>query len=572
MSKIGGKLIMRIRTLFCLLIILGLLPLIGCNFGGKSVGTSINNSGNAYARAAKANVNFKIVLPKKQANLLFSLPSPRAEFNLMVLNYGNTTKPYEIFRKIGEIKTDGTSSVTFSSVPAGTAIGELTLVGANIDGQKSFRGCTDLKTGTNTVELAASGSKELNDVLVGAIYSLAADLVFYNKVAPNLSAQLASITSTLSSANASDSEQIVNAYKLYLQSLGVKQIAGGDVHSCAIRGDDTVLTWGDNFEGQLGDASVADRTKPSFLTEVYDVKSIFCGKEFTLALKEDGTVWGWGNNTDGPLGGLTDKNVKTPAMIPGLSNISAIYGGHYHSFAVDNTGQLWSWGKNDRGQLGHGARSDNPKVPEVVSGVNNVVSCAGGDNFSLILTSEGNIYGMGDNTYGQLGSTTTEFVAIPTQITAIGSVAEIAVGANHCLARTTDGKVWAWGYNYNGQVGITSSTLFLAQPAQISGLSNIVSISAGYAHSVAVSSDGKVWTWGSNSNKQLGDDTSGSRYMPIALSSISGAVKVTSGGTFNFVYLSNSQAKAFGQNEDGQLGNSSTTDSATPVDITLSWQ
>jgi alpha-tubulin suppressor-like RCC1 family protein len=562
---------MKIRTLLYLLI-LGLLPLVGCNFDGKTGGSSAINSGNAYSRAAKANVNFKIVLPKTQADLRLALPSPRAEFSLMVLNYGNTTKPYEIFRKIGEIKTDGTSTVTFSSVPAGTAIGELTLVGANIQGQKSFRGCTDLKTGTNTIELAASGSKELNDVLVASIYPLAADLVFYNKVAPNLSSQLSSVTSALSSTNASDSAQIVNAYKTYLQSLGARQVVGADAHSCAIRADDTVLTWGDNSEGQLGDAVVAERKKPSFLTEVYDVKSIFCGKEFTLALKKDGTIWGWGNNIDGPLGGLTERNVKTPAMIPNLSNVSDIYGGHYHSFAVDNSGKLWSWGKNDRGQLGHGAALAIPKAPEVVSGLTNVVSCAGGESFSLVLTSDGNIHGMGDNTYGQLGSTTTEFVAAPTQITGIGSVAEIAVGSNHCLARTTDGKVWAWGLNLNGQVGITSSTLFLAQPAQVAGLSNIVSISAGYAHSVAVSSDGKVWTWGSNSNKQLGDETSGSRYMPTALSSISGAIKVTSGGNFNFVILSNGQAKVFGQNEDGQLGNGTTTDSSTPVDLTFSWQ
>jgi len=133
---------------------------------------------------------------------------------------------------------------------------------------------------------------------------------------------------------------------------------------------------------------------------------------------------------------------------------------------------------------------------------------AAGQGHSLALGSDGNVYAWGDNTYGQLGTTTSSSMpALVNPPTGLKATA-IAAGQDHSLAIGPDGKVYAWGYNGNGELG-NGKTTTSSTPEAITLASGVTSraIAAGGHHSLAIGSDGKEYAWGDNEYGQLGNGT-----------------------------------------------------------------
>ena len=132
------------------------------------------------------------------------------------------------------------------------------------------------------------------------------------------------------------------------------------------------------------------------------VTRIAAGYSHSLYLKGDGSLWAVGWNQFGQLGDGTDNNTNRPEQIA-ASNIKAIAAGEYHSLFLKSDGSLWDMGGNSVGQLGNGAH--NPSgvyVPgQIVA--SNVTAIAGGGVHSLFLKSDGSLWSMGDDTYGELG-------------------------------------------------------------------------------------------------------------------------------------------------------------------------
>ncbi|HYA26590.1 MAG TPA: hypothetical protein VEE82_01195 [Thermodesulfovibrionales bacterium] len=98
----------------------------------------------------------------------------------------------------------------------------------------------------------------------------------------------------------------------------------------------------------------------------------------------------------------------------------------------------------------------------------------------------------------------------------------IGAGKYHSVALKSDGTVWTWGDNYYGQLGDGSSDLSSGAPVQVSGLAKITAITAGDFHTLALKSDGTVWTWGSNGNGQLGDGTTADSATPVQVIGLTG--------------------------------------------------
>lgn len=147
---------------------------------------------------------------------------------------------------------------------------------------------------------------------------------------------------------------------------GITAIAVSDNNSMALKNDGTVVTWGWNLYGQLGDNTIANRSTPvqvhgpnnsGLLT---DVMAVGMAWHFTIALKADGTVWAWGRNQYGQLGDGSNTQSNTPVQVHGFNNvgfltgITAIATGYYHALAMKNDGTLWAWGNNNFGELGNG--------------------------------------------------------------------------------------------------------------------------------------------------------------------------------------------------------------------------
>lgn len=214
----------------------------------------------------------------------------------------------------------------------------------------------------------------------------------------------------------------------------VTALAGGGVHSLALRDNGTVVAWGG---GSFGETTV-----PANLTNVLAIAANYGD---SLALKRDGTVVGWGS--------------QAGAVPAGVTNVTAIVAGYDHELALRSDGTVVSW--------------DGTNLPP--PGLSNVVAIAAGNGHSLALKADGTVVAWGNNAAGQAG--------VPA---GISNAVAVAAGDAHSLVLLSDGTLRAWGNNADGQTNI---------PA---GLSNVVAIAAGSAHNVALTAAGKVWAWGRN--------------------------------------------------------------------------
>jgi alpha-tubulin suppressor-like RCC1 family protein len=284
---------------------------------------------------------------------------------------------------------------------------------------------------------------------------------------------------------------------------GVVAVAAGGYHSLALRSDGSVVAWGSDSNGQLGDGAVlADRSAPvavSGLGAGSGVIAVSAGFYHSLALRSDGSVVAWGSDSDGQLGdnaGLADQ--PAPVTVSGLgpgSGTTGISAGGYHSLAVRSNGHVLAWGSDSDGQLGDGGANSDAPTPVTVSGLgagSGVASVIGGGYHSLALRSDGSVLAWGFDGSGQLGDGGADAdQPAPVAVSGLGAgsgVISLAGGVEQSLALRSDGSVVAWGWDGFGQLGDGGANTNRAVPTPVSGLgfgSGTVAIAAGFYHSLA---------------------------------------------------------------------------------------
>jgi alpha-tubulin suppressor-like RCC1 family protein len=234
-----------------------------------------------------------------------------------------------------------------------------------------------------------------------------------------------------------------------------------------------------------------------------------------------------------------------------------------------------SWGANQYGQLGNGTLFDYT-LYGAVSGLTNVTQVAAGWEHALALTSDGTVWAWGANTYGQLGngSATGNNAAtpVPEQVPGLTGVTQIAAGEAFSLALTSDGSVWAWGSNDQGQLGDNTTTNSDA-PVPVAGLTGVTQIAAGSTFGLALRSDGTVWAWGLNGQGELGNGTTTSSSVPVQVTGLSRVTQIAAGGGFamaartqGFV-TSLTSVWTWGDNLEGQLGDGTEVSRSTPEQV-----
>src|ERR687890_1290947 len=275
------------------------------------------------------------------------------------------------------------------------------------------------------------------------------------------------------------------------ESAANQEVATSSSSSSSMGGLETLTTvaaWGDNFFGQLGNGaplpSPADSRSPMPLEvsnlDGAELKAIAGGANHSLALKNDGTVLAWGLNQDGELGDGTNTDSSTPVEVRDpndpsgyLSGVKALTAGSSHSLALKDDGTIWAWGNNESGQLGGGANANSTQPVKVanLSGVE-AISGGGAPSYSLALKDDGTVWAWGDNRAsqetkigGQLGDDEITSGNTPLQVSDLpGGIEAIAAGGAHGLALKDDGTVWAWGMNQDGQLGNGTYTLGTSTP------------------------------------------------------------------------------------------------------------
>jgi YD repeat-containing protein len=176
----------------------------------------------------------------------------------------------------------------------------------------------------------------------------------------------------------------------------------------------------------------------------------------------------------------------------------------------------------------------------------------------------------GDGSCGELGNGATTGSAQWTGVSGLGgNVAQVSAGSCHGLAVKSDGTVWAWGGNFAGALGNgTTGTTPQATPIQVTGLTGVTQVAAGYLHSLALRSDGTVWAWGSDDFGEIGNGTIGhNQTTPVQVVGLTNVVKIAAGGYFSLALRSDGTVWAWGENNTGQLGDGSTINSPVPVQV-----
>ena len=296
-----------------------------------------------------------------------------------------------------------------------------------------------------------------------------------------------------------------------------------------------------------------------------------------------------------------DGSAPLPAPTPpspGNTVATAIATGSTYSCALLADKTVSCWGFNTNGQL----RNDTPSTPQRVTGLSQVTAIAAsativfespsagfeGAQHTCALLANETVWCWGDNSWHQLGPN-----APPSQVcdlnpcsrnpvdVGLSHVVTIATGGAHSCASLTDGTVWCWGANDRGQLG-NGTFSFSSPPVKVNKLKNVTAIAAGGAHSCALLADETVWCWGANSTGQLGLDATsdGCRFLgdivpcsvnPVPVRSISNVAAIAAGKDYTCARLTDGTVQCWGANSWGQLGRDTSlgsTSASHPAPVT----
>jgi alpha-tubulin suppressor-like RCC1 family protein len=365
-------------------------------------------------------------------------------------------------------------------------------------------------------------------------------------------------------------------------------ISAGSVQTAALDINNNLYLWGRNDVGQLGDGTTVNKSSPVLLSLISSINysswtAISAGASHTAGVTTDGSLWSWGGNSSGQVGYITAATSYTvPKKIQSgnIVNQSSVWsktaagggGGNFaDAFGIRNDGTLWGWGSANGGQLGDNTTVNKSSPIQIGTSLWSQIGT--GISFTAAVDSTGALYAWGfNNIYGSLGnsSLSTNFSS-PVKIGA-SSWAVIGVGYNHTLAVDITGRLFTWGSNTNGQIGDGSGiTAHKSSPVQIaSGTSwstNLAAVAGGNSHSAAIDSTGGLWTWGQNVSGGLGNGTTVTTSTPGKIGS-SSWVRVSAGN--NVCHAIDINGRLFGwgnSTASGMLGDGTTVGKSSPVQV-----
>lgn len=285
-----------------------------------------------------------------------------------------------------------------------------------------------------------------------------------------------------------------------------------------------VLAWGNgaNYQLGMGSADLVEGPKRVGWLHGIAVRKLGASKFHTVALGEAWEVytWGWGRGgrLGHPDGSLATKEGAQiyPRKVQGLSGkvIVDVAAAKHHTLAVTDVGEVYSWGSNRDGKLGYSSK-DTQVVPKKVMSLKGVhvgkVSAA--NRHSVAIADHGLVYTWGANTYGQLGYGTSDSASNPTPIVVESirkkSICGISASKHHTLVVTTDGEVYSWGHKcvnprplhfhrYRASHYTASGEeMHFHRGYEEVNLPFIEKVAAGVVHSSCITKGGRVLVWNS---------------------------------------------------------------------------
>ncbi|KAL9113930.1 MAG: hypothetical protein Q9227_002064 [Pyrenula ochraceoflavens] len=345
----------------------------------------------------------------------------------------------------------------------------------------------------------------------------------------------------------------------HLNTIGVTQLAVGGMHCAALTHDNKIYTWGVNDDGALGrdtkwdrseankdadiDSDVDDDVNPQeafpapIPSEAFPIGTTFvgiaAGDSTTFVLTDEGLVYGWGTFRNNEGVWAFDAHTKIafqPVPIPTLKNITRLVCGDNHVLALDNKGAVFAWGSGQQNQLGRRIveRFRYNALEPREFGLPKIKTIGSGAYHSFAVAQDNKVFSWGLNNYGETGvedqtrlqieRNSDPTICTPQLVKSLRGkeITCITGGAHHSIAVTRDGQCLVWGRVDGYQMGIKLDSLpedlvikderkkprVLVRPTP--NLDNITWAAAGSEHCIAITTEGKAFSWGFNASCQTG--------------------------------------------------------------------
>ena len=281
------------------------------------------------------------------------------------------------------------------------------------------------------------------------------------------------------------------------------------------------------------------------------------------------TLWAWGYGNSGRLGTGNTTNTSSPVTtIAGGTTWNKISTGCTHSLSIKTDGTLWVWGFNTPGQLGTGNTTAYSSPVTTAGGGTNWCSLGKGGYTSSAIKTDGTLWLWGKNDCGQIGNNSITNYSSPVTTAGGGTNwCTVATGGYaHTLAIKTDGTLWTWGRNDWGQLATNNTTCYSSPVTTAGGGTTWCAVSNSSCSSASIKSDGTLWAWGSNSYGNLGTGDTTNRSSPVTTAG-GGTTwcQVSSGIASTHAIKTDGTLWGMGNNAIGTLGTNNTTNTSSPV-------
>jgi uncharacterized repeat protein (TIGR02543 family) len=363
-----------------------------------------------------------------------------------------------------------------------------------------------------------------------------------------------------------------------------------------------VFMWGKNASGQLGNATTVNSSIPIDITSRFNLDEtdriiqLVLGRDFAGALSDTGRVFMWGANGSSQLGRGNDTLSNIPIEITNSFNliddkIIQLEVGDFFAGSISQKRKVFTWGSNSYGQLGNDTNYSQSSPMNITSRfnflANETINFFNLGSSSVSLITSDRIFMWGSNYYGQLGfGYTTSYGGQKFPMDLSGkftnllsqdeSVEKVIIGNEHTIALTSEGKVYTWGFNDQGQIGnnISGPYAMMLNLLLIPFDETIVDVGVSDKSSFALTSSGLLYVWGRNTDNNISTTSTQNFLIPTLYDydfnlETGKTVKYfdTSGRNSGLI-ASDDTIYMFGYNFSGQLGNGTTTNQSSPVLIT----
>lgn len=303
----------------------------------------------------------------------------------------------------------------------------------------------------------------------------------------------------------------------------------------------------------------------------------------SIYLSQNGDIYFGGNQTENILRYINFRENE---------KIIDVFSGSVHQAIITSHGRIFKWGFNGNGEFGNGSFVSSQIPGETTPNFNfsvneEIKEISLGYLFSSLLTSTGRVFMWGFNQSGQLGNGNETNQSIPNDITSrfnLNSdelIIQISVGWDHTMALSNEGRVFTWGNNPNGELGLSPVLIrYMNTPVDITSNfdlwddETISQISSGRNHNAVLTSLNRVFTWGDNGLGNLGDGTRVHSFLPVEITNNFDlnenelVVSLHAGGFHSGALSNQGRLFTWGHNSYGQVGDGTTTSQFLPLDIT----